>query len=94
MSEIATVMAAAVEEQGVATAEIARNVHEAARGTQDVSSNISGVSQAATETRLTANGLLQASDELSSQARSTSRGGRGVLRRYPSGLGAALGRND
>lgn len=68
VSEIATVIAAAVEEQGVATAEIARNVQEAARGTQDVSSNISGVSQAAAETKLTAHRLLQASDELSTQA--------------------------
>jgi methyl-accepting chemotaxis protein len=68
VSEIAMVIAAAVEEQGVATSEIARNVQEAALGTQDVSSNISGVSQAATETTLTANRLLQASDELHSQA--------------------------
>jgi methyl-accepting chemotaxis protein len=68
VSEIALVIAAAVEEQGVATAEIARNVQEAARGTQDVSSNVAGVSQAAAETRQTATRLLQASDELSSQA--------------------------
>ena len=41
VNEIATAIAAAVEEQGMATAEIARNVQEAARGTQEVSSNIS-----------------------------------------------------
>ncbi|MET4119104.1 methyl-accepting chemotaxis protein [Bradyrhizobium sp. JR1.5] len=68
VSEIATMIAAAVEEQGVATAEIARNIQQAARGTQEVSGNISGVSQAATDTRMTASGLLQASDELSGQA--------------------------
>lgn len=46
VNEIAAI-AAAVEQQGMATAEIARNIQEAARGTQDVSSNIGGVSQAA-----------------------------------------------
>ncbi len=68
INEIATVIAAAVEEQGVATAEIARNVQQAARGTQEVSSNINGVSQGAAETRHTAGRLLSASQELSSQA--------------------------
>jgi methyl-accepting chemotaxis protein len=68
VNEIATVIAAAVEEQGVATAEIARNVQQAARGTHEVSSNISGVSQAASETRQTATELRNASEQLSSQA--------------------------
>ncbi|SFP55412.1 Methyl-accepting chemotaxis protein [Bradyrhizobium sp. Ghvi] len=68
VSEIATVIAAAVEEQGVATAEIARNVQQAAQGTQEVSSNIAGVSEAAAETRQTAGSLLSASEELSVQA--------------------------
>ncbi len=40
MSEIATTIASAVEEQGAATREIARNVSEASGGTQEVSSNI------------------------------------------------------
>ena len=40
VNEIATAIAAAVEQQGMATAEIARNIQNAARGTQDVSSNI------------------------------------------------------
>ena len=43
MSEIATSVASAVEEQGAATAEIARNIQEAAAGTQEVSSHIVGV---------------------------------------------------
>ncbi|SFJ45138.1 globin-coupled sensor protein [Bradyrhizobium sp. Gha] len=68
VSEIATVIAAAVEEQGVATAEIARNVQQAALGTHEVSSNITGVSQAAAQTRQTAEKLLGASEELSIQA--------------------------
>ena len=68
VNEIATAIAAAVEEQGMATAEIARNVQEAARGTQGVSSNISGVSQAASETGQTATRLLSSANELSQQS--------------------------
>ena len=51
MSEIATTVAAAVEEQGAATAEIARNIQQAASGTQNVSNNIVGVSNAANRER-------------------------------------------
>lgn len=68
VNEIATAIAAAVEEQGMATAEIARNVQEAARGTQEVSSNISGVSQTASETGQTATQLLSSANELSQQS--------------------------
>src|SRR4029453_6880904 len=68
VNEITTAIAAAVEEQGVATAEIARNVQEPARGPQAGWSNITGVSQAASETRKTAAELLSASEQLSSQA--------------------------
>src|ERR1700704_2750481 len=47
MSEIATTIASAVEEQGAATREIATNVHQAAQGTSDIATNIEGVSRAA-----------------------------------------------
>lgn len=50
ISEIATTIASAVEEQGAATKEIARNVQQAAAGTTEVSSNISGVTKAAADT--------------------------------------------
>jgi methyl-accepting chemotaxis protein len=50
IDEIASAIAAAVEEQGAATQEIARNVEQAAAGTREVSENISGVTQAAGET--------------------------------------------
>src|SRR6266403_1363519 len=50
INEIATTIAAAVEEQGAATQEIARNVQGAAEGTHQVSANIVGVNQAAAET--------------------------------------------
>ena len=68
VNEIATAIAAAVEQQGMATAEIARNVQEAARGTQEVSSNIAGVSQAASETDRTATRMLSAANEISQQS--------------------------
>jgi len=50
VSEIATVIAAAVEEQGVATQEIARNAQNAAKGTAQVTSNIGDVRTGAQET--------------------------------------------
>jgi methyl-accepting chemotaxis protein len=68
ISEIATSIASAVEEQGAATQEIARNVQQAAAGTQDVSANIGGVTQAAGETGAGASQVLSAADELSRQS--------------------------
>ncbi len=68
INQIATMIAAAVEQQGAATKEIARNVQEAAKGTQEVSSNISGVNKAANETGEMASGLLSAAGELTRQS--------------------------
>jgi methyl-accepting chemotaxis protein len=68
VNAIATTIAAAVEEQGSATGEIARNTQEAAAGTQQVSTNIQGVSQDAQETGQAADQVLQAAGELSQQA--------------------------
>jgi methyl-accepting chemotaxis protein len=68
MSEISTTIASAVEQQGAATREIARNVTEASKGTQGVSSNISGVTQAASETGRGARETLSAATNLGSQA--------------------------
>lgn len=65
VDEIATSIATAVEEQGIATQEIARNVHEAARGTEEVSSNISDVTVAAQDTKKAAGQLLQSAEGLS-----------------------------
>jgi len=68
ISDIASTIAAAVEEQGSATREIARNVQQAASGTQEVSSNIIGVNQGASESGAAANRVLGAAGELSRQA--------------------------
>jgi methyl-accepting chemotaxis protein len=73
INDIATVIAAAVEEQGAATKEIARNVQEASRGTQEVSSNIFGVREAATATGQASNQVLSAAGELAQQADGLSR---------------------
>jgi methyl-accepting chemotaxis protein len=72
MSEIATTVAAAVEEQGAATAEIARNIQQAAAGTQNVSQNIEGVSNAANQSGETASDVLQSSDGLAAESEALS----------------------
>jgi methyl-accepting chemotaxis protein len=68
VSDIATTIASAVEEQGASTQEIARNVQQAARGTQEVNENIGGVNRAAGETGAAAGQVLGAAQEMSKQA--------------------------
>ncbi len=65
LSEIASTIAAAVEEQGAATQEIARNVQQAAQGTQQVSANITDVQRGATETGSASSQVLSAAQSLS-----------------------------
>ena len=67
INEIATTIAAAVEEQGAATQEIARHVQQVAAGTKEMSSNIAGVTQAAGETGAASSQVLSAAGELSRQ---------------------------
>jgi methyl-accepting chemotaxis protein len=61
-------IASAVEEQGAATGEIARNTQLAASGTTDVTNNISGVSNAAEMTGAASTQLMTLSDHLSDQS--------------------------
>ncbi len=68
LSEIAATIASAVEEQGAATQEIARNVQEAAAGNAEVTRIIGGVTEAANQTGLGAAEVLGASTELSRQS--------------------------
>jgi methyl-accepting chemotaxis protein len=65
MSEIASTIAAAVEEQGAATQEISRNVQQAAQGTQQVSSNIADVQRGTSETGSASSQVLSAAQSLS-----------------------------
>jgi len=64
INEITTAIAAAVEQQGAATREIARNIQHAAAGTSEVSSNIVGVSQASANAGAEAGQVLAASGAL------------------------------
>ncbi|WP_431860860.1 methyl-accepting chemotaxis protein [Azospirillum sp.] len=64
INEIATTIAAAVEEQDAATREIARSVHQAAQGTEEISRNIGGVQQIADGTGSAAHEALGAADTL------------------------------
>ncbi|QQO34877.1 HAMP domain-containing protein [Bradyrhizobium diazoefficiens] len=68
IDNVTTTIAAAVEEQGAATREIARNIQHAAGGTSEVSSNIVGVSTASAEAGAAATEVLSASDSLRREA--------------------------
>ncbi|NUU42734.1 methyl-accepting chemotaxis protein [Tardiphaga robiniae] len=68
MSEIASTIASAVEEQGAATQEISRNVQQAAQGTMQVSSNITDVQRGASETGSASSQVLSAARSLSSDS--------------------------
>jgi methyl-accepting chemotaxis protein len=67
VSEIATSISSAVEQQGAATQEIARNVQQAATGTSEVSSNIVEVTMAAGKTGRAADDVLTAAQEMARQ---------------------------
>jgi methyl-accepting chemotaxis protein len=68
ISEIASTIAAAVEEQGAATQEISRNVQEAAVGTTQVASNITQVNSGASETGTASSQVLSSAQSLSSES--------------------------
>ncbi len=68
INEISTAIASAVEEQGAATQEIARNTQEAARATQAVAENIDGVKQAAGATGAAASQVLSSAEQLGRQS--------------------------
>lgn len=68
INEFANAIAAAVEEQGVATREIADSVQKAAAGTQEVSTNVEAVTQASSMVSQEANRLLESSSEMQALA--------------------------
>ena len=68
MSEIATAIASAVEQQGVATREISCNVQQAAQGTHQVSSNIADVQRGASATGSASAQVLTAAKSLSTES--------------------------
>lgn len=77
IDELSAAISSAVEEQGAATAEIARNIEQASQGTRDIANSISSVAHAARETGqmaqsvfTVANGLLQDSGTLENEVQS------------------------
>jgi methyl-accepting chemotaxis protein len=68
MDEIATSIAAAVEQQDGSTKEIARNVQQAAQGTQGVMQNIADVTRASGQVGSAAELVLDSAGELAKQS--------------------------
>ena len=68
INDVATAVAASVEQQGAATQEIVRNVGQAATGTAEVTANIAGVAGAAAQTGTAAQRLLGSASDLSQQS--------------------------
>ncbi len=68
INDISNTIASAVEEQNATTAEMERNVQQAAKGSQEINPNITGVAQAANETSTGASQSQQATQELTKMA--------------------------
>src|SRR5579883_180462 len=68
ISQIATSVASAVEEQGASTQEIARNVQQAAHGTSQVTGNITEVTRGASETGIAAGQVLTSAQSLANES--------------------------
>lgn len=85
IKSIASAIAAAVEEQGAATSEIARNCQQAATGTTQVTQNINGVGHAAEMTGSASTQLMSLSGGLLNQANDLGK----VVNAFVSDLNAA-----
>jgi methyl-accepting chemotaxis protein len=68
MSEITVTISAAIEEQGAATREIARNIQQVAAGSSEISVHIGGVTTAAEATGGAASQVLSNARELDNQS--------------------------
>ncbi|RAI41823.1 methyl-accepting chemotaxis protein [Rhodoplanes roseus] len=68
IAEISSAIAAAVEEQGAATHEIARNVQQAAAGTTQVAANITDVNRGAGETGSASSQVLASAQSLAHES--------------------------
>ena len=67
MNEITVSISAAIEEQGAATREIARNIQSVAAGSNEINAHIGGVSSAAAATGSAASDVLSNARELDNQ---------------------------
>jgi methyl-accepting chemotaxis protein len=68
IAEIASAIAAAIEQQGAATQEISRNVAQAARGTSEVATNITDVNRGASETGSASTQVLGSAQSLARES--------------------------
>jgi methyl-accepting chemotaxis protein len=68
ISDIASTIASAVEQQGSATQEIARSVQNVAQGTQEAAANVMHVNRGATETGSASEEVLNSARSLSSES--------------------------
>ena len=85
MNEITASVAAAVEEQGAATRDIAGNVQQAAGGAQQVSRNVAAAQRAVSETKTVAAGVLDAAGSVTRETAEL----RGEVERFLAGVRAA-----
>ena len=74
INETSSAIASAVEEQGSATEEIARNVLQAAEGASAVSANIANLSLSATETDQASTNVMHAAQDLTQQSATLQQG--------------------
>jgi methyl-accepting chemotaxis protein len=79
INEISAEIAAAVEQQGLATSAISANVQQAASGTNEVNNNIVGLTRTSSEAGTAASKLAEAANGLSSQAEQLKREVNGFL---------------
>jgi methyl-accepting chemotaxis protein len=82
INEIASAIAAAVEEQDATTRDIARNAQEAAKGTRDVSNHVSDVTAEASETGHSADMVLDSAGSLTRQSEALN----GAVQRFLAGV--------
>jgi methyl-accepting chemotaxis protein len=68
MSEITSSISTAMEQQGDATREIARNIQSAAAGSSEISTHIGGVTTAAAATGNAASEVLENARQLDTQS--------------------------
>ena len=68
MSEITVRISSAIDQQGDATREIARNIQSVAAGSSEINSNIGGVTTAAAATGKAASEVLSNARELDNQS--------------------------
>ena len=68
ISDIASTIASAVEQQSTATQEIARSVQNVAQGTQEAAGNVMQVNRGATETGSASEEVLNSARSLSSES--------------------------